>query len=75
MAIISLSIIESVEYVVAGIPRSVAITANMPCNIFYTLDGSTPDNFSDIYVSPIQLSASKTSITLKLFASDGTVRF
>lgn len=42
MAII-LTLIESGEQVIANIPKNITISADQPCNIFYTLDGSTPD--------------------------------
>lgn len=72
MAIISISINESSEQVVAGIPRVVTLTTNISSTIFYTLDGSVPNLFSNIYTGPIYLPTDILSITLKVFASNGT---
>lgn len=71
MAVISITVTSSEEEVVAGIPKTVALSTNIPASIFYTLDGSTPTLFSTVYVSPISLSVDKLSITLKILASNG----
>lgn len=71
MAVISVTIIESDEQVVSGIPKTIAISTNISSSIFYTLDGSDPTLFSSIYTGPIYLSRDKLSITLKVFASNG----
>lgn len=71
MAVISISISESEEQLVAGIPRSISISTNIASTIFYTLDGSDPDVESNIYLSPIILDPSNLSITLKVFATNG----
>lgn len=73
MSIISVTILESSEQVVAGIPRSVAITTNMPATIFYTLDGSDPTLFSDIYISPIFFTTDALSVELRVLATDGLI--
>lgn len=72
MAVISLTIIASEEEIVQGIPRSISIEANIPSTIFYTLDGSDPTIMSDIYISPIITDSSKLSLTLKVFATNGS---
>lgn len=71
MTVISISIIESSEQILAGVPRAVTLTTNIPASIFYTLDGSDPTLYSSIYTSPIQLPTDKTIFTLKVFATDG----
>ena len=71
MAVISVSIIESSDQVVSGIPRSITIETNIPASIFYTLDGSDPTLFSDVYIGKILLPTDKLSIILKVFASNG----
>lgn len=73
MAVISVAIIASEEQVVAGIPRTVALTANVASSIFYTLDGTTPTLFSTIYTSPIVMPTGKLSVTLKVMASNGSL--
>ena len=71
MAVISISVTLSEEEVVAGIPKTVALSTNIPASIFYTLDGSTPTLFSTVYVSPIFMPVDKLSVTLKILASNG----
>ena len=72
MAVISLCVIENPDQIIAGIPLSVSISTNIPSSIFYTLDGSEPTLFSDIYIGPIQLPTDQTTIVLSVFATNGT---
>lgn len=71
MAVISVSITESTEQVVSGIPRIVAISTNVPSSIFYTLDGTIPTILSDIYITPIVMPTDKPIVLLKIFATNG----
>lgn len=71
MAVISIIIEESEEQVVSGIPKIITISTSVPANIFYTLDGSTPTLFSDIYTAPIVMPREQLSVTLSVFASTG----
>lgn len=71
MAVISISITESEEQIVSGIPASVALATNIPAMIFYTLDGSTPTMFSAIYTNPITISTSSPTVILSIFATNG----
>jgi len=71
MAIISISTIESEEQISSGIPRKISIFANIICNIHYTLDGTDPDLFSDIYTDTIITPTDKDPLILKVFATDG----
>lgn len=73
MAVISVTILESSEQVVAGIPRSIAIATNIPSTIFYTLDGSDPTLSSNIYTSPIILSSDLLKVVLKVLATNGVI--
>lgn len=72
MAVISVTITASEEQVVAGVPRTVSLSTNVPSTIFYTLDGTDPDIFSNIYISPISIPNSTISITIKVLATDGS---
>lgn len=72
MSAISVSIIESEEQVVSGIPKTVAVSTNVPSTVFYTLDGSDPNLFSTIYTGPIYLPKDSLSIILKVLATDGS---
>lgn len=72
MAVISITVTQSSEQVVSGIPKTVAISTNIPATIFYTLDGKDPDMFSTIYIGPIHLPFDQLLVTLKIFATNGT---
>lgn len=71
MSVISLSINESQIQNVSGIPKKVTIISNIPCSIFYTLDGSEPNTDSDIYLDFISIPTDQNTVTLKVFATDG----
>ncbi len=71
MSVISISITESEERIISGIPKSVIIEANIPSTIFYTFDGSDPILSSDIYLSILQFPTDRLSVTLKVFATNG----
>jgi len=73
MAIISVTIIESTEQVVSGIPRSVTISTNIPATIFYTLDGTDPTLLSDIYTAPLFFSNNSLRIELRVLATNGSI--
>lgn len=70
MSLISITIEDSEVEVVAGIPKYVILTTNIPSTIFFTLDGSNPDTNSSIYISSIFLPTE--NLTLTLFATNGT---
>lgn len=72
MTVISISITESSEQIVSGIPKTVSIAANVTASIFYTLDGTDPNLFSNIYIGPISLPFNALSVILKVFATNGT---
>lgn len=73
MTVISLTITESTEQVVSGIPKTITITSSIPSSILYTLDGSTPTLFSNIYIGTIFLPFDQLSVTLSVFATNGAV--
>ena len=72
MAVISITVVQSAEQVISGIPKTVSITANIPSTIFYTLDGSTPTLFSTIYTGPIFLPYDQLLVNLNILATNGT---
>jgi hypothetical protein len=71
MAVITITITESSQQIVSGIPKSVTLATNIPASIFYTLDGTTPTMMSPLYVQPIALPTNNPGVTLKLFATNG----
>lgn len=72
MVVISVSITVSEEQVLAGIPKAVTITTNVPATIFYTLDGSVPNLFSTMYTGTVFLPTDQLTIILNVFATNGT---
>lgn len=71
MAVISVIITESDEQIVAGIPKTIALSTNVASSIFYTLDGNDPTLFSTIYTGIIYMPKDKLSVTIKVMASNG----
>jgi len=72
MAVISVIINESSNQIIAGIPKTIAISTNIASTIFYTLDGTTPTIYSTIYTGPIYMPTNLLSVELKVFASNGS---
>ncbi len=72
MSVICVTVIQSAEQVVSGIPRTVSVTTNIPATVFYTLDGSTPTLFSTIYTGPIFLPVNEFVVNLSILATNGT---
>jgi len=72
MTVISVTITASADQIVAGIPKTVSISTNVPATIFYTLDGTDPSLFSTIYTGPIFLPVNQLLVTLKVMASNGS---
>lgn len=70
MGIISITIIESPDQTIPGIPNTITITASEPAIIFYTLDGSIPNTYSPVYVGPILMPQNLLRVTLKIFATN-----
>lgn len=71
MSVISISITESTQQILSGVPKNVSLSTNVPSTIFYTLDGTDPDATSSVYVGTINLPTNNPSVTLKILASNG----
>jgi len=72
MPIISITITPSTEQVLPGIPTTIALSTNIPSVLFYTLNGTTPNTYSPIYVAPIIMPETQLTVTLSVVASNGT---
>jgi len=71
MSVISLTITESKDEVISGIPRSITVATSSPSIIFYTLDGTQPSTSSTVYTEPIMMPQNADNITFSVFATDG----
>lgn len=71
MSVISISITESTQQIISGVPKSISLSTNIPSTIFYTLDGINPDLTSSVYVGPINLPTNNSSVVLKIYATNG----
>jgi hypothetical protein len=71
MAIISITITDSSDQTVPGIPNKVSISTNEPSTVFYSLDGSDPTTYSNIYLAPIIMPQSLSQVILKVYATNG----
>lgn len=69
--IINITITPSVLEIVAGIPKDITLSSDIPSSIFYTLDGTTPDVTSNIYIGSIAMPGTVSSVTLSVFATNG----
>ena len=72
MTVISVSITESTEQLVAGFPKTISLSTNVPATIFYTTDGTEPTTLSSVYTSSIILPRDSFEFILKVFATNGT---
>lgn len=73
MPILSLTIIESEDEAIQGIPEYVEFTTNTPSTVFYTFDGSTPDDSSAIAVGKVSLPTTGRAFVLKAIAISGNL--
>jgi hypothetical protein len=71
MAILIITTEESTEQIISGVPQVVSLSTNLPSIIYYTLDGSVPDTFSTIFISPIEMPTDVNSVNLRAYAVSG----
>lgn len=71
MAIISITATAIGPEIIAGVPQFVVLETNIPSTIFYTLDGSTPNVATSVYVEPIQMPTNGTT-RLRALAISGS---
>lgn len=65
---IILTITPSENEIISGIPETVSVSADMPATIYYTLDGTLPTPFSNVYTDPIALPTDKGLVILNIIA-------
>jgi len=70
MAVITITAIQQGPFFISGIPNNVILTTNVPATIFFTLDGTEPNLFSQIYLAPIDLPTTGT-VRLRVLAVSG----
>lgn len=70
MTVITLTFARSGVEKVAGIPKHIEISSNVPATIYFTMDGSTPTTDSTIYVGKIDTPDNINSLTLSAFGVD-----
>lgn len=62
--IVTLSFTSLGGEIISGIPRFVEIDSSQPATIYYTLDGSLPNQLSSVYTGPIEIPKNQNSVTL-----------
>lgn len=67
---ILITITESLDQTLPGIPNTIALATNEPSTIFYTLDGSIPNMYSPIYISHILMPQNLLTVNLNIFATN-----
>ncbi len=70
MAII-ITMSESDRQYISGIPEFVELSTNKPSTMFYTIDGTTPDSSSDMYVDRVYLPTDGMAFELNVLAVSG----
>lgn len=71
MAIITITATQRGPFLISGIPNNVILTTNVPATVFFTLNGSEPTLFSQVYLAPITLPTTGT-IRLRALAISGS---
>lgn len=73
MSVISITIEESEEQIISGIPKYVILSTSIPSTIFYTFDGIDPTTASNVYLGGnLSIPTDGPSANFKLFAKSGT---
>lgn len=62
--VVVLSFLNDEEEYISGIPRFVTIQSSEPAIIYYTIDGSIPNQLSQVYSDPIEMPIDGKAITL-----------
>jgi hypothetical protein len=70
--IIILTIQESDNQIISGFPEYVVFSTNVPSTIFYTINGSEPNEDSEIFVDRLYLPLNGTRLNIKAMAISGS---
>lgn len=71
MGIITITAIQQGPFLISGVPNNVILNTNVPAIIYFTLDGSQPTIFSEVYLSPINIPTTG-SVRLRALAISGS---
>jgi hypothetical protein len=71
--VIILSIEESESQIISGFPEYVDFSTNVPATVFFTLDGTDPDENSEMATDRMFLPTDGLTVTLKAIAIAGTM--
>jgi hypothetical protein len=70
MAVITITAAESAVELISGIPQVISLYTNVPATVFFTVDGTEPTAFSEVYVGPIEMPTT-VSVRLRAIAISG----
>lgn len=73
MAVITISAIPLGEEIVEDIPLLISFETSVPATIYYTLDGSEPNSYSEVYIEPF-MPPQKSPVHLRAMAISGADR-
>jgi len=71
--VILLSIEESQSQIIGGFPEYVILASNVPSTIFYTLDGTEPNEDSEMFIDKINIPTTGLTTILKAVAISGAM--
>lgn len=71
MSLILLSVTESDEQIISGIPEYIEFSSSIASTIFYTFDGTDPNEDSEIAVGNVYLPTTGLTLVVKAFAISG----
>jgi len=71
MAIL-LTIVESTQETVVNVPKWITVSSDIPATVFYTFDGTIPNEGSDVYLGRLSLPTDQNPLVVKIWATNGS---